>query len=125
MDRMTDRLANRSWSHIMFPDAALQAAIHNNLYTELQEAPEELKVTCKLIERLIECKNEVGKSNAAKRVIGQCIFRPCEFIETIPCHELRAWTRLDHAEVHQGYLCDSCDAGPIVGPRFIRSCLYR
>jgi len=75
MDRMTDRLANRSWSHIMFPDAALQAAIHNNLYTELQEAPEELKVTCKLIERLIECKNQVGKSNAAQRVIGQCVFR--------------------------------------------------
>jgi len=44
---MTDRLANASWSHIKFPDAALQAAIPNNLYTELQEAPKELNVTCK------------------------------------------------------------------------------
>ena len=46
----------------MFPDAALQAAIPNSLYTELQEASDELNVTCKLIERLIECKNQVGKS---------------------------------------------------------------
>ena len=43
---------------------------------------------------------------------------PCEFSEVIPYDELRAWTRLDHAEVHVGYLCDSCDNGPIVGPRF-------